>query len=234
MPSQRIVTRGRGGERLFSLSGSPLRALRCGRYRANEEADVRHLTDTVVLADATRVEVRSIRPGDASELTAMHARLSDVSIYRRYFRVLPELSDVVAARLTTLEELWRFALVAVDARGRVVAVARYEGARGDHSAELALVVDDAVQRSGLGSAMLERLCDVAQLRGLHLLVAEVLDSNIGMLRLLKRLPFPTSFARESDVVTVTISVESGLSEPSRVARALAHSGAVVDPAASSP
>jgi hypothetical protein len=79
--------------------------------------------------------------------------------------------------------------------------------------------------------MLMRLCDVAHLRGLQLLLAEVLDSNLGMLRLLQRLPFPTSFAREAGVVTVTISIETGLSEPSRVARALAHSGAVVDPAA---
>jgi RimJ/RimL family protein N-acetyltransferase len=191
---------------------------------------VADMTDTIVLADGVPVDVRPIRPGDAAELMAMHARLSEASVYRRYFRVLPELSDDVAARLTTLEELWRFALVAIDDRGSVVAVARYEGARGERSAELALVVDDAVQRGGLGSGMLVRLCDVAHLRGLRLLRADVLSSNTGMLRLLNRLPFPTSFARDADVVTVDISLEAALSEPSRVARALAHSGAVVDPA----
>ena len=187
------------------------------------------MTDAIVLADGARVVVRAIRPTDAPGLKAMHERLSETTVYRRYFRVLPELSALAAARLTTLEELWRFALVAIDARGDVVAVARYEGAEGESTAEIALVVDDAVQRGGLGSELLVRLCDVAHLRGLTALRAEVLGSNAGMLRLLRRLSLPTSFTRDADVVTALVSVETALLDPARVARALAHSGAVVDP-----
>jgi GNAT superfamily N-acetyltransferase len=185
-------------------------------------------TDAMILATGTRVVVRPIRPSDAPRLTALHERLSVTTVYRRYFRVLPELSSLAAARRTTLDELWRFALVAIDPQGDVVAVARYEGAAGDSTAEIALVVDDALQRGGLGSELLVRLCDVAHIRGLTTLRADLPGTNTGMLRLLRRLSVPTSFTRDSDVVTAMVSVDTALTDPARVARALAHSGVVVD------
>src|SRR3954471_11216343 len=114
--------------------------------------------DEALLADGTPVLVRPITPGDADALVALHARLSADSIYRRYFGARPHLSTADVDRFTRVDGRVRFALVAMDGPD-LVAVARYEGRPGVLSAELAVVVDDALQHQGVGRLMLERLGD---------------------------------------------------------------------------
>src|SRR3954469_10901708 len=117
--------------------------------------------DEALLADGTPVLVRPITPDDADALVALHARLSTDTIYRRYFGARPHLSPADVERFTRVDGRARFALVAL--RGTdLVAVARYEGRPGHSSAELAVVVDDALHHQGVGRLMLERLVAVAR------------------------------------------------------------------------
>src|SRR5688500_7207263 len=96
--------------------------------------------DEVVLPDGSRLDVRPIRPDDASALVALHTRLSADTIYRRYFGARPHLAPADVERFTRVDGRVRFALVAV--RGPdLVSVARYEGRPGERTAELAVVVD---------------------------------------------------------------------------------------------
>ena len=139
------------------------------------------MIDELRLRDGERLLVRPIRPGDAGALVAMHARLSKDTIYRRYFGARPRLSPAEVDRFTRLPEPWRFALVAVREPDELVAVARYEGTERGHTAEIAIVVDDAVQRQGVGRALFSRLAEVARANGLTALVADVLDDNRSML-----------------------------------------------------
>ena len=48
---------------------------------------------TFILEDDTVCPVRTIRPGDASALQRFHGRLSERSIYLRFFGAMEELSD---------------------------------------------------------------------------------------------------------------------------------------------
>jgi RimJ/RimL family protein N-acetyltransferase len=188
--------------------------------------------DEVVLRDGSRLELRPIRPEDAEALLALHARLSADTIYRRYFGARPHLAATDVERFTRVDGRYRFALVAV--RGSdLVAVARYEGRPGERSAEIAVVVDDALQHHGIGRLVLERLSDVACEAGLDELVADVLAGNAAMLGLLRTLGLPRRTETDGDTVTVLVDVSrTGLAAErrERARRHLAVAGSGAPPA----
>ena len=191
----------------------------CGSA-ADRSPDV--VVDELRLSGGGRLLVRPIRPADAGALVAMHARLSRDTIYRRYFGARPRLSPAEVDRFTRLPEPWRFALVAVREPDELVAVARYEGTERGRTAEIAIVVDDAVQRQGIGRALFTRLAEVARLNGLSGLVADVLDDNRSMLDLLRTAGLPTRTEREPGARTVFLDLTGlTLTEPA-LERAAAH------------
>jgi GNAT superfamily N-acetyltransferase len=178
--------------------------------------------DVLTLRDGTLLVVRPIRRHDGPALVALHARLSADTIYRRYFGARPHLAPAVVDRFTHVDEEWRFALVAVREGGELVAVARYEGSQGGTAAEIAVVVDDALQHHGVGRALLERLIDVAAERTLDALVADVLSANSPMLGLLRVLGLPTRTVRDGEATTVTVDLSGHDPGPQRRERARAH------------
>jgi GNAT superfamily N-acetyltransferase len=180
------------------------------------------ITDELELRDGQRILVRPIRPADGNPLAELHARLSPDSIYRRYFGVKPVLSPAEILRFTGISEEWRFALVGVRSTGELAGVARYEGQAGHSSAELALIVDDALHHLGLGTLLLQRLVDVAVVSGLDSLMAMVLASNTSMLHLLRNLHVPSTSAWDSGSIEVRLQL-AGLELPADSARiAAAH------------
>jgi GNAT superfamily N-acetyltransferase len=188
--------------------------------------------DVIQLRDGARLVVRPIEATDADALVALHARLSADTIYRRYFGVRPHLSPTDVERFTRVDGRARFALVALQATD-LVAVARYEGRPGDRSAELAVVVDDALQHQGVGRLMLERLVDVAREAGIESLVADVLVGNAAMLALLRTLGLPRRTESDGDTVTVLVDLspsELPAGRRDRARRHLARAGSVAPPA----
>jgi GNAT superfamily N-acetyltransferase len=188
--------------------------------------------DVILLRDGARLVVRPIEAADADALVALHARLSADTIYRRYFGVRPHLSPTEVERFTRVDGRTRFALVALQAAD-LVAVARYEGRPGDRSAELAVVVDDALQHRGVGRLMLERLVDVAREAGIESLVADVLAGNAAMLALLRTLGLPRRTETDGDTVTVLVDLspaELPAGRRDRARRHLARAGSVAPPA----
>jgi GNAT superfamily N-acetyltransferase len=188
--------------------------------------------DVILLRDGARLVVRPIEAADADALVALHARLSADTIYRRYFGVRPHLSPTDVERFTRVDGRTRFALVALQAAD-LVAVARYDGRPGDRSAELAVVVDDALQHRGVGRLMLERLVDVAREAGIESLVADVLAGNAAMLALLRTLGLPRRTETDGDTVTVLVDLspaELPAGRRDRARRHLARAGSVAPPA----
>lgn len=194
------------------------------------------LIDELQLRNGERILVRPIRPADAGQLAALHTRLSSDSVYRRYFGVKHHLSPAEVRRFTSIDKEWRFALAGLRHTGQLVAVARYEGERDSTDAEIALIVDDALQHLGAGTALLRRLIDVGRVSGLESLSAVVLRSNTPMLHLLLALPVPAATAYEGDSVVVTLDL-TGLEMPadrSRVAAAHVAEMAAIRMALDSP
>ena len=87
-------------------------------YPAEWESDV-------VLTDGGTAHVRPIRPTDADALVALHARLSEETIYLRFFTPHPVLSTLEIERFTQVDYDDRMALIA-ELDDEMVAVARYD------------------------------------------------------------------------------------------------------------
>src|SRR5215213_99901 len=119
---------------------------------------------SVELLDGTSVPYHAIAPENASALQRFHHRLSERSIYLRFFGVKPELSEREAVYFTHLDKIIRFALVAVDPERREESGGggslEREGATG--RAEYAAEVADSWQGRGLGLARTRRLIGAAK------------------------------------------------------------------------
>jgi GNAT superfamily N-acetyltransferase len=180
------------------------------------------IIDELELRDGERVLVRPIHPADGDQLAGLHTRLSPDSVYRRYFGLKPALSPAEIQRFTGIAEEWRFALVGVRSNGHLAGLARYEGQVGHTDAEIAVIVDDALQHLGLGTLLLQRLVDVAVMSGMTSLTAVVLASNRPMLHLLQALNVPSTSTRDSGSIEVRLQL-AGLELPADSARvAAAH------------
>ena len=200
---------------------TPGTALTLRRADADRVFVAAQIIDELELRDGERILVRPIQPADGDQLAGLHTRLSPDSIYWRYFGFKSALSPAEIRRFTGIAEEWRFALVGVRSTGQLAGVARYEGQAGRTDAEIAVIVDDALQHLGLGTRLLRRLVDVAVMSGMTSLTAVVLASNRPMLHLLQALHVPSTSARDSGSIEVRLQL-AGLELPadrSRVAAA---------------
>jgi GNAT superfamily N-acetyltransferase len=159
----------------------------------------------VCLTDGTTVRVRAIRSDDGERLRAFHSRLSQESIVLRFFGPHPRLSEAEVERFTRVDGVDRVALVATRA-SEIVAVARYDRTAGSDEAEVAFVVEDALQGHGLGTILLQHLAGAARSRGIRWLVADTLSENFRMLKVFRDAGFARTFTRASEVMHVVMDI----------------------------
>lgn len=137
------------------------------------------------LRNGSTAWIRLARPEDADLVAAMHERCSERSRYQRYFS-LTEWRDVQLRRLTGGHR--GATLVVMSREGDIVGLGNvFPEAPGDGgAAEIALIVEDAQQGSGIGTVLLRRMLQVAAGIGFGQVVAHVLADNTGMMRMLER------------------------------------------------
>jgi GNAT superfamily N-acetyltransferase len=156
------------------------------------------------------VATRPVRPEDEPGFCRLWQRLSPETIYRRFHAPLHR-PPVGAARLVDVDHDLREALVAV-VGDEVVGVARYDRPPADPTtAEVAVVVEDAWQRVGVGRQLLQQLIDVAGRRGVRTLTASVQMDNDRVLALVGRLLPGATLIPDVDVVAVEAPVRSRVS-----------------------
>jgi acetyltransferase len=165
------------------------------------------MEEPITLADGLQVAVRAIQPDDVPLLQRFAARLSPRTVYQRFGQHLRELSPVMLARFTNLQPGRERALVALEPPGgEFIAVGRYAPNADGRTAEFALTVADAWQGRGIGSALMERLCEAAARDGYEALYAHILGDNRDMLDLASRFGF-TPVSRAFNEVTVMRSLD---------------------------
>lgn len=164
-----------------------------------------HWEADVVLSDGGTVHLRPTGPADTEALRAMHSRMSDRTKYLRYFSAVGEVTARQLLVFTDVDNDSRAGLVAV-LGNELIAAGTYHRHPGTTEAEVAFVVEDAHQRRGLGSILLEHLAAAAQERGLTRFTAEVLAGNPQMIRVFADAGYAVSREFEDGVVELAFDI----------------------------
>jgi GNAT superfamily N-acetyltransferase len=171
---------------------------------------------SVELLDGTSVAYHAIAPDNASALQRFHHRLSERSIYLRFFAAKPELSNREAGYFTNVDGINRFALVAVDPERpqEIIGVVSFDREGTSERAEYAAEVEDRWQGRGLGLALTRRLIDAALKRDVTSFTGIVLPENTRMLHLLRDLGLPERLRYEdgTDYVEIDLSPPQNASD----------------------
>jgi len=167
------------------------------------------ITGPFPLADGQFVWLRQVRAEDAPRLVELCQRLSPLSMWRRFLRSTARCDPQEAERLASVDQVREVAVAAIPdphADSPILAVGRFHG-DGSDRAELAVVVDDAYQRLGLGRLLLQWVVQEAARRGLRTLDGYVLYDNQPMLRLLRSSGHPLEVKWDNgDLLTIKLDV----------------------------
>lgn len=151
---------------------------------------------TITLVDGIPILVRPIRPEDEPQMVKFHESLSEQSVRFRYFGSLSVENRTGHERLvrTCFNDYDReIALVAEtkppDAMGDIVGVARLIKAHGRNEAEFAILVADAWQGMGLGTALMKVLVETGREEKLVRITGRILAENTTMLEMSRNVGF---------------------------------------------
>jgi acetyl coenzyme A synthetase (ADP forming)-like protein len=153
--------------------------------------------------DGTPLVLRPIRPEDEPLMVNFHSRLSEETVYFRYFG-LPRLKQRVAhERLTRIcfnDYDREIALVAIHQdpttkEDEIIGVGRLTKVHGLNQAEFAIVITDQFQGRGLGTKFLSRLVEIGRHEGIDLIFGNILPENYPMQRVAKNVGFQVEYDR---------------------------------------
>lgn len=166
----------------------------------------------VILKDGGSIRIRAIRPDDKQRLLDHFYRLSERSVYFRFFSAKKRLTDEELRRFTEPDFRTHVALVATlreNGGERIIGVGRYMVHPGGdpRRAEVAFAVADEHQGRGIGTALLEHLVPIARQNGISEFEADVLGENNQMLEVFARSGFRVNRSVEGGVVHVSFPTE---------------------------
>lgn len=161
------------------------------------------LTESVAwnMKDGNPVDIRAITPADEALMIKFHQRLSERSVYMRYFESLSLAARTTHTRLAQIcfaDPKRETVLVAIfnDATSReqkIVAVGRLSKLPDSQKAEIALLVADEFQGRGLGTELLRRLLKFARDQQITHISAQMLRDNILIQKVLRKFGFSLRF-----------------------------------------
>jgi acetyltransferase len=146
--------------------------------------------------DGLELVIRPIRPEDEPMIARFHERLSERSVYLRYFHLIDLDRRVSHDRLIRIcfNDYDRdIALVADHSNTptgdhEILAVGRLRKIDAS-DAELAVLITDEYQGRGLGTELSRRLVEIARAEKIERVIAEILPENIHMQRVCRELGF---------------------------------------------
>ncbi|MET1074669.1 MAG: GNAT family N-acetyltransferase, partial [Umezawaea sp.] len=133
-----------------------------------------------------------LRPGGADDedaVAGLHTRCSAATLFTRYHSGMRTLPRRWLHRLLSPP---RGSTVVAQCADQVVALGQLIRTSTPDSAEISLLVEDAWQHRGVGTALLGRLADTARAAGYRELVAWCLPSETGLVRTAARAGLETS------------------------------------------
>jgi len=164
---------------------------------------------TWTMKDGTRVNIRPIRPEDEPLMVEFHHRVSERSVYFRYFHLLNLSQRTAHERLTRMcfiDYDRGMALVAErenpDGGREILGIGRLTRVHGTGDAEMAVLVSDDFQGRGLGTELIAQLIKIARQEKIERITADILAENRAMQRVCERLGFQLKYDPEDATVKV--------------------------------
>ncbi len=188
--------------------------LRLAAAIARTEGDAQALGWVEPMRDGGTVWIRLARPGDADAVAAMHERCSEQSLYRRYLTGVGEWRELALRRLSGGHR--GATLVAMSEVGAIVGLGHVfpDAFEGDvHTAEIAVIVEDAYQGRGIGTRLLRHMLELAERLGFTEVVGTVLAENAGMQRVLEATGLDWTRELDESVLTMRARLPSTPSGP---------------------
>src|SRR5215469_1134008 len=147
------------------------------------------------LKDGTAVTIRPVRPEDEPAMVKFHANVSERSVYFRYFQAAKLSQRTAHERLTRMcfldydRQMALLAEHATPAGPEILGIGRMSRSHLGNTAEVAVLVRDQYHRRGLGIELLRRLVQVARDERLDSVHAYILDENLEMQALMRKVGF---------------------------------------------
>lgn len=136
------------------------------------------------------VMVRPVKTVDEDNLRNFFHKLSDHSVYLRYFRKLKSMPQRILQKTTDVDYSKDMALVVLsppdDHQHEIVAIGQWVSDPRGGVPEIAFQVRDDWQGEGLGTYLFQRLLEIARDHGIAHLKADVLSDNESMNIIFKR------------------------------------------------
>ncbi len=167
---------------------------------------------TILLKDNREAILRPIRPEDEPMEAEMFKRLSDQSLYFRFFGFVPKVTHEFLTRLTQIDYDREMALIVEiteDGKKHMAGVVRIIADGWGETAEFAILVADPWQNQGLGSLMTDYMLEIARDKGIKKVNASVLRNNSHMIRMFKDRGF-TLETEDSGVYSAELDLEHAL------------------------
>ncbi len=171
--------------------------------------DPRHYLANASLIDGRAVVLRAIRREDKEGLRKGFQRLSERSVYLRFFQAKKDLTEQELRYFTELDFETHVGLLAMLSEGgeeHGIGVGRYIVEPETGTAEIAFVVDDSHHGLGVGTLLLEHLANIARAQGLQKFHAYVLFDNRQMLEVFEHAGFPMERTLQGNVIQVTLTL----------------------------
>lgn len=165
-----------------------------------------------IMPDASKVNIRPIRPEDEPLVAKFHGTLSERSIYLRYFHLISlrsRVSHEQMQRVCFIDYDREMALVAVYrapgiAEKKIIGLAHLNKLHGTNEAEFSILISDEYQNQGLGTELLNRLIQIGKDEKISRITAEILLDNLEMQRICEKANFQLS--RQSDIIAASLDL----------------------------
>jgi acetyltransferase len=150
----------------------------------------RALESRFSLGNGTGISLRPIRPDDATAMRRFLESVSPEDIEARFHGTLQNFSGPLLIRLTQIDYDREIALIAFRAEDPLpIGVVRLQADPDGDEGEFAILVRGDLQGQGLGTALMQRILDVARQRGLSRVIGSVQRNNTQMIQLAKEFGF---------------------------------------------
>lgn len=165
------------------------------------------VASTKVFRDTITVRFRAIKPSDVDDMRRLFYRFSDKSIYYRYFspiKMMPHIKMQEYVNVDYKKSMSIVGLIEESGAERVIAEGRYTRIKDSSYADVAFVVDENLQGTGMGTYLFEKLIRIAKKRGIEGFKADILADNKPMLKVFEKSAYPVHAFVQRGVYELTM------------------------------